>query len=243
MKTIGEVSRQTSLSIRALRHYDAIGLLPPTRVTDAGYRLYDEAALERLRSILFFRELRFPLGEIKAILDRPGFDPKEILTDQLHLLELQRARLDELIALARETIEKGGEHMDFSAFDDAELERYAAEAKARWGQTPAHREFAQRTAGRAPAERRADDQALMSVFGELETVKAQPPESETAQAWVARLQDCITSRFYTCTPDILWGLGEMYVQDGRMRATIDGVGGPGAAAFAHQAIVAYCAGE
>lgn len=133
--------------------------------------------------------------------------------------------------------------MDFSAFDDAELERYAAEAKARWGQTPAHREFAQRVAGRTQAERRADDQALMSVFRELETIKAQPPESETAQAWVARLQDCITSRFYTCTPEILRGLGEMYVQDGRMTATIDGAGGPGAATFAHQAIAVYCAGE
>ena len=75
MKTVKEVSRITGVSVRTLHHYDAIGLLKPTAVTEAGYRLYDDAALERMQSILLFRELQFPLKDIKRILDAPDFDP------------------------------------------------------------------------------------------------------------------------------------------------------------------------
>ena len=75
MKTVKEVSRITGVSVRTLHHYDAIGLLKPTAVTEAGYRLYDDAALKRMQSILLFRELQFPLKDIKRILDDPDFDP------------------------------------------------------------------------------------------------------------------------------------------------------------------------
>ena len=80
MKTVKEVSRITGVSVRTLHHYDAIGLLKPTAVTEAGYRLYDDAALERMQSILFFRELQFPLKDIKRILDAPDFDPMTALS-------------------------------------------------------------------------------------------------------------------------------------------------------------------
>ena len=75
MKTVKEVSRISGVSVRTLHHYDAIGLLKPVRVTEAGYRLYDDEALKRLQSILLLRQLQFPLKEIKEILDAPGFDP------------------------------------------------------------------------------------------------------------------------------------------------------------------------
>ena len=90
MKTVREVSRITGVSVRTLHHYDAIGLLKPTAVTEAGYRLYDDAALKRMQSILFFRELQFPLKDIKRILDAPDFDPMTALAQQVHLLEMQR---------------------------------------------------------------------------------------------------------------------------------------------------------
>ena len=106
MKTVAEVSRLTGVSVRTLHHYDAIGLLKPTAVTDAGYRLYDETALHRLQAILFFRELQFPLKEIKTILNHPEFDPAEALRQQIHLLELQRDRLNTLIHSAREMEQK-----------------------------------------------------------------------------------------------------------------------------------------
>ena len=94
MKTVKEVSRITGVSVRTLHHYDAIGLLKPTAVTEAGYRLYDDAALERMQSILLFRELQFPLKDIKRILDAPDFDPMAALAQQVHLLEMQREHLE-----------------------------------------------------------------------------------------------------------------------------------------------------
>ena len=89
MRTVNEVSKLTGVSVRTLHHYDAIGLLKPTEVTEAGYRLYDDTALSRLQNILLFRELQFPLKEIKAILDSSNFDPLEALAQQIELLELQ----------------------------------------------------------------------------------------------------------------------------------------------------------
>ena len=77
MMTVNEVSKLSGVSIRTLHYYDTIGLLRPTEVTDAGYRLYDDAALERLQQILLFRELEFPLKEIKEMMDAPGFDRKK----------------------------------------------------------------------------------------------------------------------------------------------------------------------
>ena len=137
MKTVKEVSLLTGVSVRTLHHYDAIGLLKPTRVTEAGYRLYDDTALRRLQTILLFRQLQFPLKEIRDILDSPGFDPMEALTQQIHLLELQRKHLDNLISHARKIQTTGVFPMDFSTFDTTELDQYTAEAKARWGKTKA----------------------------------------------------------------------------------------------------------
>lgn len=90
MKTVKEISRLTGISVRTLHYYDEINLLKPTKTTDTGYRLYDDTALERLHSILLFRELQFPLKEIKAILDSSDFNTKTALEEQIKLLELQR---------------------------------------------------------------------------------------------------------------------------------------------------------
>ena len=88
MMTVHEVSNLTGVSIRTLHHYDKIGLLPPAEVTEAGYRLYDEASLERLQCILLFKELEFPLKDMKEILDSPDFERNRALEQQITLLEL-----------------------------------------------------------------------------------------------------------------------------------------------------------
>ena len=129
MMTVHEVSRLTGVSIRALQYYDEIGLLPPTQYTEAGYRLYGDAALERLQQILLFRELEFPLKEIKSILENPAFDRNKALEQQIELLTLKRERLDNLIRMARTVKQTGGKTMDFEAFDQKKLEEYAAQAK------------------------------------------------------------------------------------------------------------------
>ena len=138
MKTVKEVSALTGISIRTLHHYDAIGLLKASAVTAAGYRLYDESALQRLHNILLLRQLQFSLKQIKQILDAPGYDPLLALKQQIHLLELQRSHLDDLISHARQIQKTGVSTLDFSAFDTTEMDRYAAQAKAKCGNTSAY---------------------------------------------------------------------------------------------------------
>lgn len=162
MKTVKEVSRITGVSVRTLHHYDAIGLLKPTAVTEAGYRLYDDAALERMQSILLFRELQFPLKDIKRILDAPDFDPMAALAQQVHLLEMQREHLEQLISHAREIQQTGVFSMDFSKFDTSEIEKYTAEAKQKWGKTPAWQEFEKKNVTPRQAQESADD--LMDIL-------------------------------------------------------------------------------
>ena len=87
MKTVKEVSMITGVSIRTLRYYDEIGLLKPTKLTETGYRLYDNKALEKLQEILFFRELEIPLIDIKKIMDTPNYDKEQILITQKALQE------------------------------------------------------------------------------------------------------------------------------------------------------------
>ena len=237
MKTVHEVSQISGVSVRTLHHYEAIGLLRPTAVTEAGYRLYDDTALARLQSILLFRELAFPLKEIKRIMDDPQFDQATALEQQIRLLELQQERLSRLIDLARETMKTGVTHMDFTAFDNSKLEQYAAEVKERWGNTAAYQESAQRPA----AEQKDAAAGLMAQFARMGRLRTGDPAGQEAQAAVRELQEFITKHFYTCTPEILAGLGQMYTADDRFRASIDAAGGEGTADFAGKAITVYCA--
>ena len=241
MKTVNEVSKLTGVSVRALHHYDAIGLLNPTQVTDAGYRLYDDTALARLQTILLFRELQFPLKEIKSILDSPDFNREQALKQQIGLLELQRRQLDALISFAREIIETGVDNMDFSAFDKTEIEQYKAEVKARWGKTDAYKEYEKKMAGQSEETQTEAAEKLMQVFAEFGKIKHLAPESDAAQALVKELRQCITENYYNCTKPILASLGQMYVGDERFKTNIDARGGVGTAEFASKAIEFYCA--
>ena len=240
MKTVKEVSSVTGVSVRALHHYDAIGLLKPTRVTEAGYRLYDDTALRRLQTILLFRELQFPLKEIREILDSPGFDQKEARKQQIHLLELQRQHLDTLISHARKIQMTGVTIMDFTPFDHSEIDEYAAQAKEKWGKTDAYKEFEQKTAGQSPAQMQSDGDALMAIFAQFGAIRHTSPASAEAQALVAKLQGFITEHYYTCTKPILLGLGQMYIAGDSMTENIEQAGGKGTAQFAHDAIARYC---
>ena len=122
MKTVKDVSRITKVSIRTLRYYDEIGLLKPTELTDAGYRLYDNRALERLQEIMFFRELEIPLEDIKNIMDHPDYDREQVLLTQKALLEQKRNRLNGIIELITDVL-KGVNTMNFEAFSDEEVEK------------------------------------------------------------------------------------------------------------------------
>ena len=119
MKTIKQVSDLTGISVRMLHYYDKIGLLKPSKFTEAGYRLYDDEALETLQQILFFKELDIPLKEIKEIMASANFDKMQALKSHEKLLILKRDRLNGLIELVNKTL-KGETTMSFKEFDMSE---------------------------------------------------------------------------------------------------------------------------
>ena len=130
--------------------------------------------------------------------------------------------------------------MDFSAFDRSKQETYAAEAKKRWGKTDAYKEFEEKTAGQSQAQQDSAAQGLMAIFAGLGAIRTADPASPEAQAKVKELQEYITAHYYTCTKQILRGLGMMYNAGDEMTANIDAAGGEGTAKFTHEAIEIYC---
>lgn len=243
MMTVHEVSKISGVSIRALHHYDHIGLLPATEVTEAGYRLYDEAALERLQHILLFKELEFSLKDIKEILDSPDFDRSKALEQQIHLLELRKEHLQNLIDLARGIKMIGVKQMSFEAFDTKKIDEYAAQAKASWGKTDAYKEFERKSEGRSKEIQQKLNVEMMNIFAEFGKIRDKTPDSEEAVTLAKKLQDHITENYYTCTDEILQGLGAMYAGDGDFTANIDKVGGEGTAVFACEAIKSMIASK
>ncbi|WP_174852537.1 MerR family transcriptional regulator [Streptococcus suis] len=235
--TVKQVSQLTGLTVRTLHHYDQIDLLKPAFVAENGYRYYNQENLARLQEILLFRELEFPLKDIQQLLDVTEVNRQQVLRDHITLLELKRERLDRIINHARLLTEKGGEIMDFHAFDSSQLKAYKSEAKERWGNTSAYAEFEEGYDASKDKVFAREIQAIFEAFGKIQSLEADHPN---VQAQVVNLQAYITENFYTCTKEILQGLGLMYVEDERFSANIDRAGGPGTAAFVSQAIAVYC---
>lgn len=240
MRTVKDVSKLTGVSVRTLHYYDAIGLLTPTKVTDAGYRMYDDTALSRLQSILLFRELQFPLKEIKEFLDSPDFNQEETIAQQIKLLELQYKHIGELISFAREIQTKGVKTMNFEIFDANEIEQYKAEVKSKWGNSKAYQEYEQRVVSHSEHNDSKFVNEIMSLFTDLGAMKQLPPTDKAVQEKIAALQAYINENFYTCSNDILKELSEMYVCDDRFKKNIDRFGGEGTAKFVREAIFVYC---
>lgn len=241
MMTVHEVSALTGVSIRALHHYDKIGLLHPAGVSPAGYRLYDEDDLARLQCILLYRELQFPLKDIRDIMESPAFERGRALEQQIALLELKKAHLENLIDLAKAIKICGVKYLNFTAFDAKKLDEYAREAKANWGTSPEYREYEEKAKGRTQAEQQRLSMELMGILAAFGGMRDRDPADAEVQAQVAKLQGFISEHLYTCSNSILLSLGRMYAGASSMSENIDAAGGPGAAEFAARAIEVYCA--
>lgn len=135
----------------------------------------------------------------------------------------------------------GGNHLAFTAFDKEKLDNYAAQAKARWGSTEAYREYEKKREDRTQKQEQSLAAGMMGIFAAFGDAKHLSPSSEEAQGLVRRLQDYITEHYYTCTKQILAGLGGVYSAGGEFTENIDKAGGPGTAQFASEAIGIYCA--
>lgn len=240
---IKEFAKLTGVSVRTLHYYDEIGLLKPAFVDEQnGYRFYDENSLLRMQEILFYRELDFPLKSILEILSSPDYDKKKALAEQRKLLELKKERLERIID-ALDGATKG--KVTMTVFDNNDYEtarkQYEVEAKQRWGKTQAYKEHEQKTADYTKDKWQEVNGGLMSVLAKFAECmnNGNPADSIEAQALVKELQAYITENYYTCTNEILAGLGQMYVADERFKNNIDNHT-LGTAEFISEAIKVYC---
>ena len=202
----------------------------------------DFTVLERMQEILFYRELDFPLKSICEILSSPDYDKQKALSEQKKLLILKKERLERIIsaidnAEESEVVMKALNNNDY----EAARKQYEAEAKERWGKTEAYKEHTDKTKNYSKDKWQSVTDGLDSIFGEFaECMKGgSTPDSEAAKALAEKLQKHITDNFYTCTNEILLGLGQMYVCDERFTQNID-KHGVGTAEFVNKAIIEYC---
>lgn len=243
-RTVGEVAALANVTVRMLHHYDEIGLVRPSGRTSAGYRLYDEADLERLQSVLFYRELGFGLEEIRRALGEPDFDRGVALREQRDLLEAETRRLQRMRRAIDDAIaaHEGGRTMTdeamFEVFGE-EQQALRQEAEERWGRTDAWGESRRRTAAYTKAdwqEIKEESEAIMDGIVEVHRSGADADSEEAMDAVEAhRLQ--ISRRFYDCSPEMQVNLGEMYVSDPRFEATYEELA-PGLARWVRDAISA-----
>jgi len=243
MMTVNEVSKLTGVSIRTLQYYDKIGLLHPTGYTESGYRLYDDTALEMLQQILLFRELEFPLKDIRKIVLSPDFDRNRALEQQIELLTLKKEHLENLILFARGIKGIGVKYLDFSAFDTTKIDecvKRAKEQEEQWVKTAEYKEFAEKSRNWSKEDEKQMTEEFMQIFARFGALKGTDPAAEEAQSQVRELQEYINEHFYHCSNKILAGLVRMYAGGGDMTETIDSVGGKGTAEFAERAVQIYC---
>lgn len=238
-----EFAELFGVSVRTLHYYDETGLLKPA-FTDPhnSYRYYDESSSEKMLEIMFLRELDFPLRDIKDILSSPVYEKKEAFRKQKSLLFYKKQRLEKLID-SLEKAEKG--EIDMSAFKDNSYERkrkeYEKEAKEKWGNTEAYKQYQEKAAGYTKVSRQNAADGLDCIMGEFAAAmkSGNTYDSDEAITLVQKLQKYITDNFYDCTKEILRGLGEMYVLDERFKSNIDKHGN-GTAEFIRSAINKYC---
>lgn len=244
---VNELAKHAKISVRTLHYYDEVGLLIPKRTDKNDYRYYENAELLKLQQILFFRELDFPLEEIKKILSSPTFDMKQALKDQKELIEIKKNRLSKLIktidktiiSLNKKTIMKEDEIYD--GFSKEELESWNKEAKERWGNTDAYKQsvgkYESLTKDQKLAMKKAGDD-LMEEF-----VKNMPkgPKSPEVQSLVQKHYDALKF-FYEPNLEMYKGLADMYVGyqgDTRFRAYFE-KHGPKLPEFMRDAIYEFC---
>ena len=198
--------------------------------------------MERMQEILYFRKLDFPLKEICAILADPHYDRQAALRQQRTLLLMKRDRMDGLVRLLEENL-KGESTMDFKGFDKTEIEnarrQYAAEAKARWGTTEAYRESQVRTAKNTQEDWDSQTEEMNAIFRRAAALRSGDPAGDEAQALVGEWQGFISCHYYTCSKEILSGLGQMYTADERFRENLDRFG-QGTSGILSKAIAVYC---
>lgn len=247
MRTVGEVATLAGVTVRTLHHYDDIGLVSPSGRSPAGYRLYDDDDLERLQTVLFYRELGFALDDIRAVMTAAEFDRGRALREQRDLLHAEAQRLDRLIAAVEDAItahEQGATMSDEAKFEVfGESHRaWQQEAEQRWGDTDAWAQSRRRTAAFTRADWqavKAESERIMQHIAEVYRSGAACDDVAAMDAVEAHRRQ-ITERFYDCSPAQHADIAELYVQDPRFSATYEAIE-PGLAVWVRDAVRANAA--
>lgn len=232
---VSEVARMAHVTVRTLHHYDEIGLLVPWERSQAGYRYYSEADLERLHQILLYRELGFPLEGIGTLLDEPAMDRQTALRAQRGLLEEKRRRTEAVIRAVDRTLEsmERGTTMNteelFEGFEDltdapedvrAHHAKHAGEVKQRWGNTDAYKESMRRVKGYSKEDwNEIQDQGDQNEARMAALLAAgADPEGDEPMAAAEAMRQHIGRWFYPCSYEMHAGLADMYEADPRFAA-------------------------
>ncbi|MFC0508221.1 MerR family transcriptional regulator [Micromonospora costi] len=241
--TVGQVAKAAGVTVRTLHHYDEIGLLSPSGRSAAGYRRYDDADLERLQLIRYYRELGFPLEEIAAILDDPAADPAVHLRHQHELLTVRIKRLQEMVTAIEFAMEAKKVNIRltpeerFEVFGDADPDAYAEEAERRWGGGEAYRESNRRTSRYGKDDwlriRQENEDWGRRIVAVMST--GAPADSAEAMELAEEHRQIIGRWFYECSYEIHTGLADMYLADERFTAHYESIA-PGLAAYLSEAI-------
>jgi DNA-binding transcriptional MerR regulator len=241
--TVQQLARLAGVSVRTLHHYDHIGLLKPSARTAAGYRLYGEADLLRLQQILFFKELDFPLADIQAILDDPGFDQVKALHDHKQMLQAEADRLGQLLNTIEKTISRLTEdHMTmtdeelYEGFTPEQIERYTREVNERYDPKIVA-ESNRRVRSMSKAQWQAVKAEGGAVAQKLADLMDKKPGDPAVQAAVARHYAWVDN-FWHPTAEAYRGLGQGYAEHPEFRAFYEKVR-PGLADFLCAAMSYY----
>jgi MerR family transcriptional regulator, thiopeptide resistance regulator len=228
---VKEVADLTGLTVRALHHYDSIGLLVPTARSAAGYRLYDDEDLLRLQQILIGRELGLPLEAIRRSLDDPQFDRRAALRAQRAELAVRAERAADMIRAIDAALtaieEKDMSTVDFKKiFDGFDPKQHEAEAKQRWGDTDAYKVSMQRTKGYTAADwqRCREEQAAIYADAVAARNDGVRPDEARAMAIAERHRLSFDRWFYPCSLEMHRGLADMWEADRRYAESIDKAG-------------------
>jgi DNA-binding transcriptional MerR regulator len=246
--TVGQVAGFARITVRTLHHYDEIGLLRPRLRSAAGHRRYDDADLDRLQQILFYRELGFPLDEVAVLLDDPDADPVAHLRRQHGLLTDRIGRLQQMAEAVRRALEARTMGINltpeekFEVFGDFDPDEHADEVRERWGNTEAYAQSQARAASytkedwlRIKAEGEDWNRRIAAALA-----AGEPADGEAAMDLAEEHRQSITRHSYDCGYDLHTKLACLFVSDPRFTAYYETVA-PGTAQYLHDAILANAA--